>query len=89
MLYAREHKPKDHNQKMAAVKFIGAGLSAIGLYGAGYGLCLGTIFGSLIASTARKLANRVALFTQSVNVFALASATGLFPLIVSFIILSY
>jgi hypothetical protein len=37
MLYAREHKPKDQNQKMAAVKFIGAGLTVIGLYGAGSG----------------------------------------------------
>jgi hypothetical protein len=36
--YMRENiSLKDHNQKMAAVKFIGAGLTVIGLYGAGSG----------------------------------------------------
>ena len=56
-------------------KFIGAGLAAIGLSGAGVGI--GSIFSSLIASTARNPALRGNLFTQAVLGFALAEATGL------------
>lgn len=41
---------------MAAAKFIGAGLAAIGLIGAGVGI--GSIFSSLIASVARNPALR-------------------------------
>jgi F-type H+-transporting ATPase subunit c len=59
---------------MAAVKYIGAGLAAIGLTGAGIGI--GSIFASLIASTARSPALRGALFTQAILGFALAEATG-------------
>jgi F0F1-type ATP synthase membrane subunit c/vacuolar-type H+-ATPase subunit K len=56
---------------MAAAKYIGAGLAAIGLTGAGIGI--GSIFSSLISSTARNP--------------ALAEATGLFALMVSFLVL--
>jgi F-type H+-transporting ATPase subunit c len=56
------------------MKYIGAGLAAIGLSGAGIGI--GTIFGSLISSTARNPALRASLFTQAVLGFALAEATG-------------
>jgi F-type H+-transporting ATPase subunit c len=41
---------------LAAAKYIGAGLAAIGLTGAGIGI--GSIFSSLIASTARNPAVR-------------------------------
>jgi F-type H+-transporting ATPase subunit c len=41
---------------MAAAKFIGAGLAAIGLSGAGVGI--GTVFSALIAGTARNPAVR-------------------------------
>ena len=41
---------------MAAAKFIGAGLAAIGLIGAGTGI--GTIFGSLINAVARNPGQR-------------------------------
>jgi F-type H+-transporting ATPase subunit c len=41
---------------MAAAKYIGAGLAAIGLTGAGIGI--GSIFSSLISSTARNPALR-------------------------------
>ena len=41
---------------MAAAKFIGAGLAAIGLVGAGQGI--GTIFGSLIGGVSRNPAVR-------------------------------
>lgn len=60
---------------MAAAKYIGAGLAAIGLTGAGIGI--GSIFSSLISSTARNPALRGQLFTYAILGFALAEATGL------------
>ena len=59
---------------MAAAKFIGAGLAAIGLIGAGTGI--GTIFGSLINAVARNPGQRGQLFTYAILGFALAEATG-------------
>lgn len=70
---------------MAAAKYIGAGLAAIGLIGAGVGI--GSIFSSLISSTARNPALRGQLFTYAILGFALAEATGLFALMVSFLVL--
>nr|QGI24519.1 ATP synthase F0 subunit c [Cryptococcus sp. (in: basidiomycete fungi)] len=70
---------------MAAAKFIGAGLGAIGLSGAGVGI--GSIFSSLIASVARNAALRGQLFTYAFLGFALAEATGLFALMISFLVL--
>ena len=60
---------------MAAAKYIGAGLAAIGLTGAGIGI--GTVFAALIAGTARNPAIRSQLFTYAILGFALAEATGL------------
>lgn len=68
-----------------AAKFIGAGLAAIALAGAGVGI--GNIFGSYISGSLR---NPAAADSQRANLFlgfALAEATGLFGLVVSFIIL--
>lgn len=70
---------------MAAAKYVGAGLAAIGLTGAGIGI--GSIFSSLISSTARNPALRGQLFTYAILGFALAEATGLFALMVSFLVL--
>lgn len=49
---------------MAAAKYIGAGLAAIGLRGAGVGI--GNVFASLISSTARNPAIRGQLFTYAI-----------------------
>lgn len=70
---------------MQAAKYIGAGLASIGLVGAGIGI--GSIFAALIEATSRNPAMRAAVFTQAVLGFALAEATGLFALIVAFLIL--
>ena len=60
---------------MAAAKFIGAGIAAVGLIGAGIGI--GTIFGNLITATSRNPAVKGQLFTYAILGFALAEATGL------------
>ena len=69
----------------AAAKYLGRGLRAIGLTGRGIGI--GSIFSSLISSTARNPALRGQLFTYAILGFALAERTGLFRLMVSFLVL--
>ena len=68
-----------------AAKSVGAGLAAIGLTGAGIGI--GLIFAALIQGVARQPAVTGPLFSYAVLGFALAEATGLFALIVSFLVL--
>jgi F-type H+-transporting ATPase subunit c len=70
---------------LGAAKYIGAGFACSGLIGAGVGI--GTIFSSLISSTARNPQIRGQLFTYAILGFALAEATGLFALMVAFLLL--
>jgi F-type H+-transporting ATPase subunit c len=70
---------------LAAAKYIGAGLACSGLIGAGAGI--GTVFGSLIIATARNPQLRGQLFTYAILGFALAEATGLFALMMAFLLL--
>lgn len=70
---------------LAAAKAIGAGLAAIGLTGAGIGI--GSIFAALITGVSRQPAVAGQLFSYAVLGFALAEATGLFALMVSFLVL--
>ena len=70
---------------LAAARYIGAGLACSGLIGAGAGI--GLIFSSLISSTARNPQIRGQLFTYAILGFALAEATGLFALMVGFLVL--
>jgi len=70
---------------IAAAKYIGAGIACSGLIGAGFGI--GVIFASLIASTSRNPEKAGQLFSYSVLGFALCEATGLFALMISFLIL--
>jgi F-type H+-transporting ATPase subunit c len=70
---------------LASAKMIGAGLACIALVGAGIGI--GNIFGSLVASIARNPASQGQIQVPALLGFALAEATGLFGLIVAFIIL--
>ena len=73
------------NKMLQAAKLIGAGLSTIGLVGAGAGA--GIIFASLINGVARNPSLRPQLFTLAILGFALTEAIGLFALMMSFLIL--
>jgi len=66
-------------------KIIGSGLATIGLAGAGVGI--GLVFGSLIEGTARNPSLRAQLFQFAILGFALAEATGLFCLMMAFLLL--
>jgi F-type H+-transporting ATPase subunit c len=70
---------------LAAAKYLGAGLACSGLIGAGAGI--GLIFASLITSTARNPQLRGQLFAYAILGFALAEATGLFALMIAFLVL--
>jgi F-type H+-transporting ATPase subunit c len=86
IIYFRRYYKIVLNKKMlAAAKYIGAGLACSGLIGAGAGI--GLIFSSLIASTARNPQIRGQLFSFAILGFALAEATGLFSLMIAFLLL--
>lgn len=68
-----------------AAKYIGAGAAAIGLAGAGVGI--GSVFGALILGTSRNPSLRGQLFSYAILGFALSEATGLFALMISFLVL--
>ena len=70
---------------LTAAKYLGAGLACSGLIGAGAGI--GLIFSSLIASTAINPQIRNQLFSYAILGFALAEATGLFSLMIAFLLL--
>ena len=68
-----------------AAKYIGAGAAAIGLAGAGVGI--GSVFGALILGTSRNPALRGQLFSYAILGFAFSEATGLFALMMAFLLL--
>ena len=68
---------------VASAKLIGAGLACVALVGAGIGI--GNVFASLISALARNPAAQVTPF--AFLGFALAEATGLFGLLIAFMIL--
>ncbi|MBV8589185.1 MAG: F0F1 ATP synthase subunit C [Acetobacteraceae bacterium] len=70
---------------VAAAKALGAGLAVIAL--AGVGLGIGTIFSSLVSSIARNPSARDQVFGLGILGFALTEATGLFALLIAFLIL--
>lgn len=70
---------------LGAAKLIGAGLATIGLGGAAIGA--GTVFASLVNGTSRNPSLKGELFSLSILAFSLIEATGLFCLMVAFLIL--
>jgi len=66
-------------------KIIGTGIATTGLIGAGVGI--GVIFGALILGVARNPSMTGQLFSYAILGFAFAEATGLFALMMAFILL--
>jgi F-type H+-transporting ATPase subunit c len=70
---------------LQAAKYIGSGLATIGLAGAGVGI--GTVFSGLITGVSRNPSLRSSLFSYAILGFALSEATGLFSLMMAFLLL--
>jgi len=68
-----------------AAKIIGTGLATTGLIGAGVGI--GVVFGALIIGVSRNPSLRGQLFSYAILGFAFAEATGLFALMMAFLLL--
>jgi len=70
---------------LASAKVIGAGLTTMGLAGAGVGV--GLVFAALINSTSRNPSIKADLFSYAILGFALTEAIGLFSLMMAFLLL--
>jgi F-type H+-transporting ATPase subunit c len=70
---------------VAAAKIQGAGMATVGLAGAGAGI--GSVFGGLIQGIARNPSLRGQLFQYAILGFAFSEATGLFALMMAFMLL--
>jgi F-type H+-transporting ATPase subunit c len=70
---------------LQASKIIGSGLATTGLIGAGIGI--GIVFGALILGVSRNPSLRGQLFNYAVIGFAFSEATGLFALMMAFLLL--
>lgn len=68
-----------------AAKYIGAGIACIALAGAGLGI--GNIFANYLAGALRNPSAAQGQFPNLLLGFALAEATGLFGLVVAFMLL--
>ncbi len=73
------------NNIVLAGKYIGSGIATIGLAGAGVGIAI--VFAALINGTSRNPQLRATLFQFAILGFALSEATGLFCLMISFLLL--
>ena len=73
------------NAMLTSSKNIGAGMATIGLVGAGAGV--GIVFCGLMLSYGRNHSLKNELFGYAVLGFALSEATGLFALMVAFLVL--
>ena len=74
-----------YSTMIQAAKIIGSGMATTGLIGAGVGI--GVVFGALILGVARNPSLRGQLFSYAILGFAFAEATGLFALMMSFLLL--
>jgi F-type H+-transporting ATPase subunit c len=70
---------------LRASKIIATGLATTGLIGAGVGI--GIVFGALILGVARNPSLKSQLFTYAILGFAFSEATGLFALMMAFLLL--
>jgi F-type H+-transporting ATPase subunit c len=70
---------------LQVAKIIGTGIATVGLAGAGVGI--GIVFGALILGVARNPSLRAQLFSYAILGFAFSEATGLFALMMAFLLL--
>lgn len=70
---------------LTASKNMGAGIATIGLAGAGVGV--GVVFGAFVMAFSRNPSLKNDLFGYTILGFALSEATGLFALMMAFLIL--
>jgi len=77
--------PKRVRNSQRRAKIIGTGLATTGLIGAGVGI--GVVFGALIIGVSRNPSLRGQLFSYAILGFAFAEATGLFALMMAFLLL--
>lgn len=73
------------NTLLVFSKNIGAGIATVGLVGAGGGV--GIVFAGLMVSYGRNPSLKKELFGYAILGFALSEATGLFALMMAFLIL--
>jgi F-type H+-transporting ATPase subunit c len=78
-------KKLSNNNMIQAARIIGTGLATTGLIGAGVGI--GVVFGALILGVARNPSLRGQLFSYAILGFAFSEATGLFALMMAFLLL--
>ena len=76
---------KEQLPLVEAFKMIGAGVSTMGLIGAGIGI--GLVFSSLILGVSRNPDQKNVLFNFAIFGFALTEAIALFALMIAFLIL--
>lgn len=74
-----------NNILLTSSKNIGAGMATIGLVGAGAGV--GIVFAALMLAFSRNPSLKNEIFGYAILGFALSEATGLFALMVAFLIL--
>ena len=70
---------------LLAAKIIGTGIATCGLIGAGIGI--GVVFGALIIGVSRNPQIKGQLFNYAILGFAFSEATGLFALMMGFLLL--
>jgi F-type H+-transporting ATPase subunit c len=70
---------------LQSARLIATGLATTGLIGAGIGI--GIVFGALILGVSRNPALRGQLFNYAIIGFAFSEATGLFALMMAFLLL--
>ena len=78
-------KKKRIKRLIQVAKIIGTGLATTGLIGAGVGI--GVVFGALILGVARNPSLSSQLFSYAILGFAFSEATGLFALMMAFLLL--
>lgn len=76
---------RELKRMIQVAKILGTGLATTGLIGAGVGI--GIVFGALILGVARNPTLRGQLFSYAILGFAFSEATGLFALMMAFLLL--